>query len=180
MRTLCICLVVMIGLNGCKAITPPIKREALTENKNHWFAYDSNYRGAILLDSSTGKFCAEPSPDTATTGTFNLTINAERASVIDASAGLSGASTLTRLSERSQAVLVLRESMYRLCEQSLNGNISDAQYLSAFTAILNTIKVMFDAELANAQADQNQSKAALAREMKDLTPDQLLFFNSRL
>ncbi len=70
--------------------------------------------------------------------------------------------------------------MYRLCEQSLNGNISDAQYLSAFTAILNTIKVMFDAELANAQADQNQSKAALAREMKDLTPDQLLFFNSRL
>lgn len=167
-------------ISACSAFYPPVNRGALEDGKSHWFVYDSNYRGAIVISGGGRKFCAEPSPDTAVTGNIDVKIDVDKASVVDASVGLSAASALTRLSERSQAILVLRESMYRLCEQSINGNMSDNDYLDAFKETLNAVKLIFKTELKIAEGEENRSKAELAEAMKNLNPTELQFlFNQR-
>lgn len=171
MRTIYKFLPLLMALSSCSAFTPPIKKSDLEPGKSHWFAYDSNYRGALIMYGADGKYCAEPSPDTATTGNLDFTVNIEKASVIEAAAELSAASKLTRLSERSQAILVLRESMYRLCEQSINGTISSSDYLAAFNETLDVVKTIFNIEQINAEAQ-------LATAIKDLDQTKMQFLRT--
>ena len=119
-------------------------------------------RGALLLPRPDGKgmmYCAEPSPDVAYSSVLNLVASVQLQNPnIDASTQLQFQQSVVELAQRTETIQFLREALYRLCEQSLNGTMSQAAVEQEYDNALKTA-------LALAESDLNKSNPALAAQM---------------
>lgn len=157
MKNIILSLTVTSLLSGCSALTPPARVQAIDkQEKIFWFDYDASRRGGILYKFDEGemeknprplRYCAEPTPDIALSILSDLKLGKQDGSVANASLNAS----VVKLAERTQMVQFLRESLYRLCEQSLNENIPYGEVKNAYLAVIN-------AALAMAEADRDIAK----------------------
>ena len=74
--------------------------------------------------------CAEPSPDA-----LSATSGAGNAGYGGATLGVQVATTAAYVGLRTQTIQLLRDAMYRLCEATLNEQISKGQYMELFKAL---------------------------------------------
>lgn len=72
---------------------------------------------------------------------------------VDAKTQLEFTTAVIDLSKRSQTLQFLRETMFRLCEQSLNNNLSSEQVMQLYELAVKTALVLAQSELAKHQAD---------------------------
>ncbi|WP_157511011.1 hypothetical protein [Frateuria sp. Soil773] len=151
-----------LAMHGCVNFTAPARKHSL-ENGVVWIDYDSSRRGAFLVPAGAEgkfKFCSEPVPDVA------LTLATKISGKLKNSGGEGGAdgsatATAIALSGRTQTVLIAREALYRICEASLNRKISDADLLSYFKEVMNSINTIANADVARASADASKAAAKL-------------------
>ncbi|HMO24334.1 MAG TPA: hypothetical protein PKC98_25505, partial [Candidatus Melainabacteria bacterium] len=66
---------------------------------------------------------------------------------VDGKAQIELNTKVVELAGRTQTVLFLRESLYRLCEQSLNGNLSSEQVNSLYQIALGTALKLAEKDL---------------------------------
>lgn len=154
MRTLLL-LPIVFGVAGCANFTRPASIHQLSANSRYWVSYDSSRRGAWLATNDAGHVtsCAEPAPDVALS--FNsglkgsLEVSGAKATGIDASA----AATAAALAGRDNIVLLAREALFRICEQTAMGNIDKSQIKPLFQDVFEQTK-----QIAIAQAQKEEQK----------------------
>jgi hypothetical protein len=143
-------------LSSCATVTSPARIHPLTPNAPYIADMDASRRTAILLPRPDGKgvmYCAEPSPDVAYNSVISLvaSIQLQNPSV-DASTQLQFQQSVVELAQRTETIQFLREALYRLCEQSLNGTMSQAAVEQEYDNALKTALALAEADLVKTQA----------------------------
>ena len=179
-RLLGLFLLLIIGA-GCASFANPARKHLLEDGKTYWFDYDSSRRGAVLILKHENKniaICAEPSPDVALdivdkfkadVGTGKLTVGAE----------VEIQEKVIQLAKRTQAIMFLRESLYRLCELSLNFQLKDDDVKNLYEKVIGAAVDMAKAELANAEQRKAEAEKKLLDTMKE-TPGLIEAYRERL
>ena len=152
---ICLAVPVML-LAGCASLTRPARVHVLQPNAPYLADFDASRRSAILLPRPDGKgmmYCAEPSPDVAYNSVLSLvaTVQLQNPSV-DASTQLSFQQSVVELAQRTETIQFLREALYRLCEQTLNGTMSQAAVEQQYDTALKTALALAQADLTKTQA----------------------------
>lgn len=173
-----VCLLLIGTSAGCSFFTPPASKEKLDLTESHWFHYDAAQRGGFLVltddkGNTKMKMCAEPAPDVALAKTAEfIAKGAYQGATAEAQAKLS--EQLVQLGGRTETVLILRESLFRLCELSISSNLSSKDVQTLYTVVVNVVGDLLRADLANAQA--NATKADT--ELKKAETERMRIFNS--
>jgi len=151
-------------LSGCATMTSPARIHPLTPNAPYITDLDASRRSAILLPRPDGKgmmYCAEPSPDVAYNSVLSLAASVQLQNPsVDATTQLQFQQSVVELAQRTETIQFLREALYRLCEQSLNGTISQAAVEQEYDNALKTA-------LALAEADLAKNQSSLAARLSD-------------
>ena len=164
--------------SGCTFFMPPASEEKLNAKQAYWFHYEASRRGGFLVptDSSGNsyvKMCAEPAPDVALARSAEFVAKGVyQGATAEAQAKLS--EQLAQLGGRTQTVLILRESLFRLCELSINGGLPSERITTLYTDVVQAVIKLAEADLENAQAAATKAKAEL---MKAET-ERMSFINS--
>ena len=144
----------LVVLAGCgsqpqQTVAPVSYRSFRTTGKRTGtITADGRMRNAYV---GGGKVCAEPPPDIAAnydlqravSASVSLGIAYQAFSVEGKGEGQSawkGVSDVADVAEKTEALLVVRESLYRLCELSLNTEIDKATAVSIFRELLYTTR----------------------------------------
>lgn len=154
-----------VMLTGCANLTSPAQVTTLDNSRMNWLQYDATRRGTLVYPTSKGlKSCAEPSPDAALSLVTKLEATSKPTGSEDGKDVVAKAemnSTIADLAKRTQTVSFLREALFRLCEQSINNELSAEQLSQAYMRVLETaLKV---AEADKSKADEQKAKAETAK-----------------
>ncbi|MCX7092325.1 MAG: hypothetical protein NTY50_02570 [Methylobacter sp.] len=167
---------------GCTTLTSPARNESLSEtNKVYWFDYAAERRGGFLLPKPTStsptafSICAEPVPDVALEHTSEIAGSAKLPETVDAELKAKFANEVIQLAGRTQTILFLREAMYRLCEQGVNGNLAPGEVKELYNKVIDAAVLFSKAsaaqEVKNALDSASDSKTQKAIQ-QFLTPQQ--------
>lgn len=148
----------LLGQAGCTNLVAPARHRKVDPARAYWFDYAADRRGATMVprasDGSSGMvLCAEPAPDVALEHTSALLAKLELPETGSGSLQGEFASKVVQLAGRTQTVLLLREAMYRLCEQSFNGNLASDQVERLFEKVLQTTLLQSRADALSAAAE---------------------------
>lgn len=153
-------IAMMANLTGCTTLTSPARSESLSEkDKVYWFNYAAERRGGFLFPKPTAtspaafSICAEPVPDVALKYSSEMAGSAKLPETVDAEVKAKFASEVVQLAGRTQTILFMREAMYRLCEQGVNGNLQPGEVKELYAKVIDAV-VLF-------------SKASAAQEIKN-------------
>jgi hypothetical protein len=111
--------------------------------------------------------CSEPSPDVAMSAVASMLAQVKLDNPnVDVQTKLDFQTAVIDLAKRSQFVSFQRESLFRLCEQGMNQNLSSEQIFLLYQQVMQTSLKLAEAELA-------KNKADLAEALKDPAVRQL-------
>jgi hypothetical protein len=144
-----------VGCTGWQGFVPVVTDvKELDSGRSYWFSYTADRRSGFMAPRKDGQniyMCAEPSPDVGLQYTSKALaelsasmqkINTTGAAKLDAELS----TQILALAGRTQTILFLREAMYRLCEQQLNGTLDKEDVKKLYGDILKT-----SVDLAKAQ-----------------------------
>jgi hypothetical protein len=152
-------------LSGCANFQPSTSVHTLATNQPTFIDMDASRRGVVIIPRADGKgyySCSEPSPDVAveTVTRILAEIKLSNGSNIDAKTEMEFKTAIVNLSQRTQTLLFLRESLFRICEQSANQSLSSEQVTKLYELAITTALKLAEADLV-----KNQSE--LVRELSD-------------
>jgi Mrp family chromosome partitioning ATPase len=138
---------------------PSTSESQLDSAKAHWFEYNAERRGGFMIPKGEGTskvyILSEPSPDAASTATLKLAAKAAEQGEIDTEF----AKDVVQLGQRTQAVMLLREAMYRLSEMNQNTALTEAQVSALYDKVLNAASQIALAEIKQAETKKEEAKA---------------------
>lgn len=108
-----------------------------------------------LVLAAGGKYCAEPSPDALAAYASSLGLGISAANGNSASTASALQSSAGSIGLRTQSITLMRDSLYRLCEASMNGTINSLQVAEFLrrsqdlTAVILAIEQLTGAVAAN-------------------------------
>lgn len=158
---------------GCETFYPPVNYVSaknriqsdgfgvMQSTSNRRFVYIVPQKGA---DGSQHSFVfAEPPPDTALQETLKL------AAKIPTTAGtaegnLDYASQVVDLTKRTQTVVLLRDSLFRLIEARANNVINDAQYVELYKYVFAGVR-----DLSGGKPEEAEAKRAAAQSVENIS-----------
>ncbi len=154
---------------GCANFTSPARQHPIDEKKAYWLDYDASRRGTLVFpEDAKVRTCAEPSPDVALSLVSKIEGTLKPDAGGEATAKAEFNATVVELAKRTQMVMFLREALFRLCEQSLNGNFSQQDVVNTYKQILTaaTDIVKTDQTAAQAKALEAQNKSIQLQQMQ--------------
>lgn len=162
--------VIVLNLSACASFTSPARQHMLEDGKTYWFDYDASRRGAVLIPKHEKKniaICAEPSPDVALQiiDKFKADVGVKEVKV---GAEVDIQQQVIQLAKRTQTVMFLRESLYRLCELSLNFLLPPEEVKKLYGEVINAAADMAKAELENAQQSRIEAETRKLKAKKQL------------
>jgi len=158
-------IIMMLVLTGCESLTFPAREHKLANNTIYWFDYSASRRGAILVpNQETMKIvtCSEPAPDVAKdiVDTFKGNVSSGKVSV-GGEADIQ--EKVIQLAQRTQTIMFLRESLFRLCELSINLRFEKADVIPIYMGVIQSAQTMAEAESFNAQAANAKAQEELIK-----------------
>ena len=161
--TLLSAAVLLAALSGC-AVNPAVSTHPIALGQPTILTTDASARGIIMLPRPDGRgmsVCAEPSPDAMLSTVAQMVASVKLQNPqVDAQTQVNFQTAVGELSTRTQTVLFLRETMYRICEQQINQNLSSDQVMQLYTLAMQTA-------LKLAESDATKSQTKLAEQLKD-------------
>lgn len=160
MRFIVAALIVVL-LSGCASFTAPARKHELDSSKSYWMDYDVSRRGTIVANtSSTWQACAEPAPDAA----IGIVAKLEGSLNVAGQGNAEGKGDLTQsvvnLAEKTQMVLFLRESLFRLCELTINTGLDAATAEELYKTVINAALELVKKEQAEIALEQKRLESA--------------------
>jgi len=131
--------------------------EKLENGQSYWFHYDATRRGSVVI-AGEGKIrvCSEPSPDAAVSFLSQFLASAKvKEQGGEAKYDLS--SQIVELGKRTETVQFLRESLFRLCELSVNSDLDSATVKELFLDVISAAREIAMADRAEADARKLES-----------------------
>lgn len=151
-------------LSGCAALQPSTSVHTVASNQPTYIDMDASRRGVVIIPrpGNQGYYvCSEPSPDVAISTVTSILAQVKLDNPnIDAKTEMEFKTAVVELSKRSTTLLFLRESLFRICEQSANQNLSSDQVTKLYELAITTALKLAEADLAKNQTD-------LAKELSD-------------
>jgi len=151
-------------LSGCAALQPSTSVHTVAATQPTFIDMDASRRGVVIIPRPNGgyQFCAEPSPDVALETVTKILAEAKTNgnANIDAKAEAEFRTAVVQLSKTQVSIRFLREALYRICEQSVNQNLSAEQVEKLTTLAISTAMKLAEADVTKNQAD-------LAKELAD-------------
>ncbi len=145
---------------GCETFTRPTQRLNIEKGQAVLVDTVATRRGTYLFkkeqngnDPQRWVLVAEPPPDAALASAVKAAVEASAkvpAGEGSGKASVDVAQTLTKLVERTQAITILRDAMFRLSEAYANGTIDKETYGKKYSEVLGLVKNIVVAE-ANRQ-----------------------------
>lgn len=137
-------LLAALLLAACQNLTPPALKRGISVEKGTWFVYAADRRGATMVprdaSGNTGVIlCAEPVPDIALENLSKIVAKVTTPQGVSGEGSAEFSSAVIELAGRTQNILFLREAMYRLCEQGMNGFLSREQVAESYVKVLETV-----------------------------------------
>jgi hypothetical protein len=169
-----ILLLLLFLIASCNVHKTTLK-ELKNTKSNYQMSYDALRRGAILSIKSDGtldKILSEVQPDAAIAQTIGITTNlsAKLASGDDFSAEqiTNITESLTTLGERTAAVNILRDALYRLEEHCINfpSNCSSDEYWKRYDIVIKAVTDLQGQLTEQKKADVEKMKAKVS-ELKE-------------
>ena len=161
-------------LSGCINFTSPARSSKLDGTQAYWFDYDASRRGAFMVPNGTKmRVCAEPPPDVALSLVSKLDTTVKKDGVGEAEGKAEFNTTVVKLAERTQMVMLLRESLYRLCEQSLGQEFTADQFLTAYKATVKAAADLAKADAEKAKDDRVKSETVQTLVNQGKTPAEI-------
>jgi hypothetical protein len=160
-----LCIVAAGFLAGCASFTSPARKHELDASKPYWIDYDAYRRGALFIPMSTAqgkviRTCAEPPPDVAMQFVDKFIAKGGNGEIsAEASAEIS--QNALQLAQRTQTIQFLRESLFRLCEISLNMQLTSDKVSELYNKVLDAAKSMAEAEKLSADKAATDAKTRL-------------------
>lgn len=144
-----VALFALVILSGCASLTNPSRLHQLDPGNSYALDLDASRRGVYVISRDHPvSICAEPAPDVAIEFVTKLLAEVKiPSSDLDAKTQAELSSRVIELAGRTQTVLFLRESLYRLCEQSLNGNLNSEQINELYQIALSTALKLAEKDL---------------------------------
>lgn len=167
-------LIAILFITSCRTFSPPASKEALENNKAYWFEYDATKRGAFVLAQTVEqaqnyrvKVISEPAPDVALQSVSEVLAKVTYEGV---SAELKAkiAEEIIQLGGRTQAVLVLREALFRLSEVVLNKGMPDADVKAIFDGALKASEEIAKAEVEKQKTKQKEAELSIQKAQVEL------------
>jgi hypothetical protein len=120
----------------------------LSEAQNTVLSMNSNRRVSYVFlrpdDDNSGKLrpvvVSEPPPDTALQQTIELVGKLTAGTQVTGEASFKDTQTIINLTQRTQAIVILRDSLFRLAEARANGFIDDDSWLDQYKEVLSAAK----------------------------------------
>ena len=167
------CVILMLSsalsMGGCAMFTSPARQHALEPDTTYWFDYTADRRGALMARRGTDMvYCAEPSPDVALDLVSSMNLEADLPQ--DAASAKIASETrqeVVQLAKRSQMLMFLRESLYRLCELSINQDLSPEEVVRQYELVIKTAQELAMAEMKEAERSVLEAEAELLRVRKE-------------
>ncbi|MEX5214661.1 MAG: hypothetical protein NW703_10905 [Nitrospiraceae bacterium] len=162
-------LVALLLFTNCTHFTSPAREHELKSNQGYWFDYEASRRGTLLIikDSADTKqvtICAEPPPDIALERSQEILAKVSYQNIpaeLQAKLG----EKVAELGKRTQTVMFLRESLFRLCELSNNSTFSSDSLKVLYEKVIDAALAVAEAEKADAErpkAEAERTKALQA------------------
>jgi len=152
-----------LTLAGC-AVAPSVRVHPIVASQPSVVDLDASARAIIILPRPDGKgnfVCSEPSPDVAMSAIASMVAQVKLANPnVDASTQAQFQTAVIDLAHRSQVLQFEREALFRLCEQSMNQNLSSDQIFQLYQVAMQTALKMAESELT-------KNKADLAKTLRD-------------
>ena len=154
-------LAVVILVSGCSSLTSPARMHELDSKQSYWMDYDVTRRGTIVSGANSNwKACAEPAPDAAIGVVAKLEGEADIAGQGSAKAKGELSQSIVNLAEKTQMVLFLRESLFRLCELSINTEITAAQTQALYLEVIKASLELVKKDIAQIGLDKQRLESA--------------------
>jgi len=160
-------------LIGCASFTSPARTKKLESGDSYWMDYDAYRRGALLLNHKDADgnqkimACSEPAPDAALelVNKFEAKLKTDDVELADGKVELT--SKAVDLAKRTQMINFLRESLYRLCELSMNTDLSPDQLKEMYEGVSEAALDLVRVDQAEAEAEVEKAKAKRASIIDD-------------
>jgi chromosome segregation ATPase len=162
--SLFIVTVALLASSGCRTFTSPARSKYLADGKVEWIDAEATRRHTFIYSGKDGKgviVAAEPPPDVALGAVVEVAgkLNFKG---IDAQTSAKLTESIAELGQRTEAVMVLREGLFRLQEWGNNPNTDlttpDRQKL--FGEIIAAAKEIALAEKTKAEAQKQEAIAS--------------------
>ena len=157
---LVVLLTASLAATGCRTFTSPARHKPLGQSsKVEWMDFDASRRGGFLIQTNTPfQLILEPAPDVAITSVAEFITKASVKDKFTAEQTTKITESLTSLGERTEAVMVLRESLFRLNLLAANGTVDKNDVTNLFSQILNVASKIADAEVNKQKTKEEQAK----------------------
>lgn len=123
------CMAILMLMSSCARLNS-IHRESDFGNNARTISIDAKQR--FLLGRYTNekieKICAEPSPDVFSAFAASLSGSA-KFKAFEAALSASSSENAATIGIRTQAIQLLRDGMYRICEGALNGDVTKDEFV---------------------------------------------------
>jgi DNA repair exonuclease SbcCD ATPase subunit len=168
-------IIVGMLLLGCAS---PVALRSISGTKSMVLDSDANRRAAYILqqtDPATQEqksvIVAEPPPDTALNLTATIAAQLSAKDLGDPQLQAQLAQTVTQLTQRTQAVVILRDSLFRLAEARANGFIDNDKWDAGFREVMtsvNSIAAYEKKTIEELKAELRTVQAELSREKDEI------------
>jgi len=140
-------LLVVALAAGCRTFTSPARSRKVNDSVT-WIDYDATRRGTVIVKTADGKFrvLSEPAPDVAM-GVVSEFVGKASYQGISGEASAKVTETIAELGKRTETIMFLRESMFRLNELQSVAEITSDEAVRLYEKVL-------EAALALAKAEQ--------------------------
>ena len=107
-------LVLALIAGGCRTFTSPARSRKVNDSVT-WIDYDATRRGTVIVKMADGRYrvLSEPAPDVAM-GVVSEFVGKASYEGISGEASAKVTETIAELGKRTETIMFLRESMFRL------------------------------------------------------------------
>ncbi len=137
-------LAAVLTAGGCRTFTPPAQTKTIhsgPKGQVKMVSFEATRRATYVMVDEHGvvRMAAEPPPDAALDASVDATatLKAMLEKVeLEGTLEAEVVEKIVKLTERTQAVVLMRDAMFRLAEMHVNGVISDGDYLTLYNKAL--------------------------------------------
>lgn len=119
-------LAVLCGLGGCANFQTIGRSTALPLDSGHGKAVHLDAQQRLVVFTAT-RYCAEPSPDALAAYAAALGLSGPKLPSKETAASAAFNSAAGSIGLRTQSITLMRDTLYRICEERLNDSLSDEQ-----------------------------------------------------
>lgn len=138
---------VSVILTSCSVFTQPASEYELKSGASYWFDHDSTRSSAIFSPGSSAvKYCMAPPPDVSLSLVSSIKAGMTTKQINEINADAKFSTAVIDLARRTEITNFIRDTLYRVCELRLQGDLGERE-LQIFLAAIRSAENMTKSEL---------------------------------